>query len=189
MIQFSIIQENIIISLIILVRGSSSLFEALQDVFEKYLMEMKFVNPLLLIGVEGVIGLSIMIILFIFVGPITCGKDMGICIAGQPVDDFQDGMNYLLSHRAYLYMYCGQIVLMFLYNICRMYVNYHFTPAHRLLSKRLRALLIWILYFFREFGENQDEKLSVLFGEGATFLFQLIGISIFVELIIIEYVE
>ena len=49
---------------------------AFQEVTEKFLMDKKYFNPLLLVGLEGVIGLCLLLILTLTIGPFHCGTEI-----------------------------------------------------------------------------------------------------------------
>ena len=63
--------------------------------------------------------------------------------------------------------------------------NYHYSPAHRVIPKTFRSFLVWLLKFNRFFGNNSSKATSVIIGIFISYLFQMIGVLLFVEILII----
>ena len=171
--------HNYIINLIL------NSIKALHDVYEKYLMDIYYIEPLLLLGLQGAITSIIIIFLLIFVGPLNCGYDIGLCTKNNPIDSFSQAMTFFSSHVDYLLLYLGQIVILYFYNICLVYTNYHYSPQIRLLSKIGRSFLRWFIYFIPFFGNNLDNSVLSLLIELFSLLLQMIGTFIFIEILII----
>lgn len=180
----SSIQMNVFI--VILLRIASNLLEALQDVFEKYLMEKKYVDPLLMLGLEGVIGMIITAIFYFFIGNMICSISTAFCTLNLPIDNFSNAMTFLGSHLAFLFIYIIQIFILFAYNLCRMLTNFHFSPAHRIISKIFRSILIWGLSYFSFYGSKwKNKNIFQIIIELISLILQSIGLLIFIELLII----
>ena len=162
--------------------------KAFHDVYEKYLMDKLFFEPLLILGLQGVFKFVIMIILLIFVGPLTCNFDFkskfdfetGLCTDGKPIDDAIEGIKIIFSKIDYLLLQLCQIVLQYFYNIFRIYTNYYYSPAHRLFSKTIRAFLRWFLYFIPYFGNNASKEFVTLLAECIGYILQIVGLMIFI---------
>ena len=176
---------NIVISVFI------NVSKAFHDVYEKYLMDKIFFAPLLILGLQGVIKFIIMLILLIFVGPLNCefssllDFETGLCTENKPIDDAIQGIMFIFSHIDYLLLTICQIVLQYSYNIFRVYINYYYSPAHRLFSKTIRAFLRWLLYFIPYFGNNASNEFITLLAECIGFILQIVGLMIFIEVVIL----
>ena len=173
-------------ALYILFMLSYSLFEALEDVLEKYVMEKKYVAPLLLLGLEGAIGVFIIGICFIFVGRIKCEIVIGLCELHKPIDDLGQGFKFLFTHYEYLILNFIRFIFLILYNVSRVLTNYHYTPAHRIIPKTFRRFLAWALVFIPNFPQSgEPKKAKQILGEFFAHFLQMFGVLLFVEVLII----
>ena len=178
-------QAEMNIYLYIILMIFCKLFEALQDVIEKYIMETKFVDPLLMLGGEGIVGVVVVGISFFFVSQIECSIKIGLCIKGNMVDDIKQGFSFIFSHHKYLIVLVIRFFFLILYNIFRVLMNYHYSPAHRVIPKTFRKFLVWILSFSQFFGDNSQKSSYVIVGELIGYCFQMFGVMMFVEVLII----
>ena len=92
---------------------------------------------------------------------------------------------FIFSHIDYLLLTICQIVLQYSYNIFRVYINYYYSPAHRLFSKTIRAFLRWLLYFIPYFGNNASNEFITLLAACIGFILQIVGLMIFIEVVIL----
>lgn len=68
-------------------------------------------------------------------------------------------------------------------------MNYHYTPAHRVIPKTFRKVLVWIIQFIPFFGDNAKESYHVIIGELLSYIFQMFGVLMFAEVIIVGICE
>ena len=67
-----------------------------------------------------------------------------------------------------------------------MLTNYHYTPAHRIIPKTFRRFLAWALVFIPNFPQKGESKtVGQIVGELFSHYFQMFGVLIFVEVLII----
>ena len=149
-------------------------------------MDVYYIDPLLLLGLQGAVTSIIIIFLLIFVGPLDCEFEIGLCTKDKSIDSFSDAISYFSSHINYLLLYLLQIIMIYFYNICLIFTNYYYSPQIRLLSKIVRAFMRWFIYFIPFLGNNLDKNIFNLLIELLSILLQLSGAFIFIELVIIR---
>lgn len=67
-----------------------------------------------------------------------------------------------------------------------MLTNFHFSPAHRIISKIFRSILIWGLSYFSFYGSKwKNKNIFQIILELISLILQSIGLLIFIELLII----
>ena len=157
------------------------LMGALLEVLEKYLMDIQYLSPYLIISVEGFIGIIVVSILLIFFK----GKTI---VSTIEIDDYNNCI-YLLHYNGYFQV--GIIIYVigiFIYNILRLLTNQRCSPTHLIIADCFGSLLGWILNFSIHFPEQKVQKdfyiQLTLMGVGYVFIF--IGLIIFLEFIVIN---
>ena len=178
-------KDNINIYVYIFITIFNNLFEALIDVLEKYIMEKKYVDPLLMLGGEGVVGMITVGICFLFVGQINCGYSIQICDKNSVVDNISYGFTFLITHYKYLLTHIILYFFLLAYNIFRVLTNYHYSPAHRIIPKTFKGFILWLLFFIPFFSENAKKDKNIIIGECIGYLFQMFGVLMFVEVLIL----
>lgn len=174
------LQDTIV--LLIVFNSINNIAMGIQEVVEKYIMDKKYIHPLLVIGLEGVLGLILIIITLLIVGPFHCAIDIDFC-QKDTFDDFFDSFKIILNEH-YL-VYFRQIILNFLSNLFRIYSNFFFSPTHRILSNEIGRLFVLIVTQIIKYFSDESIEVKSIGIELMDIIFEGIGISIFVELIII----
>ena len=170
----------------ILLMSSSQLFAALQDVVEKYTMEKMFLDPLLMLAGEGFVGVIIVGISFFVIDGMDCSVEVGLCKKGEKVEDLSVSFGFLGSNYQYIIIFFCRFLVHLVYNILRVLTNFHYSPAHRVIPKTFRSFIVWLWAFIPFFGSNASEPFLINLGTLASYLFQMIGVLIFVEVLIIS---
>ena len=96
---------------------------------------------------------------------------------------FFDSFKIILNEH-YL-VYFRQIILNFLSNLFRIYSNFFFSPTHRILSNEIGRLFVLIVTQIIKYFSDESIEVKSIGIELMDIIFEGIGISIFVELIII----
>lgn len=178
-------KEDVNVYLYIVLMFLCSLFEALQDVLEKYLMEKMYVDPLLMLGGEGIVGVIVVGCSFFLVNNVECSFKSGLCYYGNSkVDDLYQGLHFLFTHYKHLIAKAISFVFLVSYNVFRVLMNFHYTPAHRMIPKTFRRFLMWLINFIPIFYTTKKTT-TLIIGELASYIIQMFGVMMFVELIIV----
>ena len=136
----------------------SSTITAFQEVGEKYLMDKRYIDPLLLLSFEGFFGTILLGLSFIFLGKIDYPTVKGIygqfpfrlCEKESDMDtnihieDFVKCLEFLFSHFEYLISYILLFLGLFLYNHLKMLTIHYFSPIHTSMGNVLKLFLFWI---------------------------------------------
>ena len=177
----SMITKIAIISGIIVVYLMSSFL----DVIEKYLVDFKFISPYLIIAVEGFIGTCLVFPLFTLYNLIFPSEQ------NDPlIKDLSNCIEMIRSEKYYqigIVLYCIGI---YTFNIMRLLTNQRCSPVHRIVSDTLSTLLAWIIHLcvplFNASDQADDKKLLHIVIEGVGYAIVLIGLTIFLEFIVIN---
>lgn len=154
---------------------------SLQDVFEKYLMEYKFINIYLQLGTEGIIGTFILSVSFFFIGNITCTIESELCDLGKPVDSFVDAYSFIFSHYDYLLLFLCRFVCSYLFNVMRLLTTYYYTPVHFIIYYSINNYVVWLFDYIVDKGTKKTSFVGTLIA----YVLEIIGVLIFLEIIII----
>ena len=159
--------------------------ESFQNTLEKYLMDIQFFDPFMLLASEGFFGMIFMGCILIIGNNIKCTYDIyGLCLGkGKPIDDFIEAMSFLFTHKDYLLLYSLIILARLGYNSMKMMMNMHFTPLHRNIAKDLRQFGVFFLELFDIFGIRKKRMILEL----GTYIITFIGDLIFLEVIILGF--
>ena len=161
------------------------LLSSFLDVIEKYLVDFKFINPYLIISVEGFFGSCLAFPLFSLYYLIFPEENQG-----SQIDELNKCIKMILSEKYYIIgiiLYCIGI---FTYNIMRLLTNQRCSPVHRVISDTLSTLLAWIIHLcvplFNASDKPDDRKFEHIIIEGVGYVFVIIGLTIFLEFIVIN---
>ena len=162
---------------------------AFQEVGEKYLMDKKYFHPLLVLGLEGIVGIFLILVIIIIYSPFHCSYPIEneIC-RKDSLDDFLDKMKQVLTSY-YIIYFLFQILLTLLSNVFRIYSTFYLTPTHRILSMEIEYLLVLVINsVYNLFCSSKDDSSSKnnVFIELIMLIDEIIGVLIFVELIIVR---
>lgn len=144
-----------------------------EDVIEKYLMEKKYISPFAIIGLEGIVGLIIMLII--------------ICII-KPVILKELATFYFQENRGIIVVFDILFAISwFFYNIMRLMTNQNFFPTYIAISTVLGDLCIWIFKVIMVFAMPDEEGSNPPFYEYLlkiiSYCFILFGITLYLEII------
>ena len=143
-----------------------------ENVIEKYLMEKKYISPYSIIGLEGIIGIIIMIIICIF----------------HPVSLKELVLFYFDDNRKIILIFDILFAISwFFYNIMRLLTNQNFFPTYIAISTVLGDLCIWIFKVIIIFAMPNSEGSNPPFYEYLikiiSYCFILFGITLYLEII------
>ena len=141
-----------------------------------------------MLGGEGLVGIIVVGISLLFVSKTECSIEIGLCDKGSMIDDVKTGFQFLILHYEYLLVMICNFVFIPLYNVFGVMMNYHYTPAHRVIPKTFKVL-VWIIQFIPFFGDNAKESYHVIIGELLSYIFQMFGVLMFAEVIIVGICE
>ena len=174
------LKENgkIFSSVFIVILFLTYLFSSVQEVYEKYLIDIKFVNPFALIAFEGFGGLfttSCLLVVF-------------------------DNGKYFINTWQIISNNPGLIILVSIlyisitfFNSFRILTNQHYTPTHRSLSDSIASFIAWILKLTIPFLNQTTTKDDVFYIQniimGVLYIIMIIGVLIFLEIIILTFCD
>ena len=152
------------------------LSEAGIEVFEKYLMDVNFVSPFTVLGLQGVSGLFINVFLVIFI--IIFPDLLGIKVY----------FSYLINEgKSVLIMYMLYIVTNMGYNSFRVLTVQHFYPTYLGLNGILSNFFFWIANIIITASSSQQLNTSTILVQTVAHLIMIIGIVIYLEIIQLNF--
>ena len=165
-------------SVFIVILFLTYLFSSVQEVYEKYLIDIKFVNPFALIAFEGFGGLfttSCLLVVF----------DNGKYFIETWQIISQDQRLIILVSILY--------ISITFFNSFRILTNQHYTPTHRSLSDSIASFIAWILKLTIPFLNQTTTKDDVFYIQniimGVLYIIMIIGVLIFLEIIILTFCD
>ena len=159
------------------------------DCGEKYLMEYKYINPFIIVFLEGLSGTLIMIILLVSISYMKCTPESSFfCNDYGYVESFGRTIKYIFTHSYYALLFSCFLIFIFLTNTFRILINEHYSPVHRGISNTISPCFKWILRVTIPFfhSANQISDLSYYFGISFSYIFMIIGVLIFLQVILIN---
>ena len=154
------------------------LSEAGIEVFEKYLMDVNFISPFTVLGLQGVSGLFINVFLVIFI--IIFPDLLGIKVY----------FSYLINEgKSVLLMYMLYIVTNMAYNSFRVLTVQHFYPTYLGLNGILSNFFFWIVNIINPESSSQEfnTSSSTILVQTVAHLIMIIGIVIYLEIIQLNF--
>ena len=173
--------------IIVIIMIITQFLGSLVDCTEKYLMDKKYLSPFFVISIEGLCGFVLVSILIAILSSITCQISTLICNTNN--DIFIDNLSQIFQNLTpkIIGIVIFNIIAVFLFNIFRMKTNQQFSPLHRNLSHTFNTFIIWIIKAFIMVKDNEhisaSKKVLIIFSN----LFKIIGILIFLEIIILNF--
>ena len=156
------------------------LSEAGIEVFEKYLMDVNFVSPFTVLGLQGVSGLfiSVFLVIFIIIFPDLIGINLTV---------FKVYFSYLINEgKCVLIMYMLYIVTNMGYNSFRVLTVQHFYPTYLGLNGILSNFFFWIVKIITT-SSSQNLNTSTILVQAVAHLIMIIGIVIYLEIIQLNF--
>lgn len=183
----SIIYKDYFIKYILISSFQEFLSASLNNL-EKYLMDIQYIDPLLLQGLEGLFGMVVLILIYIPLSFIPCPKsnEYGICpekadYIVNPLKEvqilFENNINIICSFVI--------IVILTLFNLLRVTVLFYFTPNHKVMVNTMRPFLFCLLGIFqiKLFANKNEPWINVV--SMISYVICIIGMVIFLELVLI----
>ena len=165
-------------SVFIVILFLTYLFSSVQEVYEKYLIDIKFVNPFALIAFEGFGGLFTTSCLFVVFYNVKYFITTWQIISQNP---------RLIILVSILY------ISITFFNSFRILTNQHYTPTHRSLSDSIASFIAWILKLTIPFLNQTTTKDDVFYIQniimGVLYIIMIIGVLIFLEIIILTFCD
>lgn len=160
-----------------------------QDVIEKYLMQYKFINPFLIISIEGFIGLLFTSCSFIILNKIDCSENSLLCDSNSPTnhsyENFFESINQIFKHSQYLIGLLLYFIGTFVYNLCRIKTNEAYCPINRNIADLICFYLGLIFKLVIPFYRNDIPIIYVIL-QFLSYIIIIIGILIYFDILIIK---
>ena len=177
---FDLIQKGIsmnkifLLSLLTFIYLTSSLLEVL----EKYLMDVIFLNPYLIISSEGIFVIVIISGLIPLFHIIT--------IDGVPIENLTECFALLSKYQIYKIGLIIYFIGVFIYNILRLLTNQRSSPVHLIMADCFSTLLSLLLQMSVPYF-NEGKKIEtgmIVIGIGYVFIFS--ELMIFLEFVVVN---
>ena len=185
------LKENgkIFSSVFIVILFLTYLFSSVQEVYEKYLIDIKFVNPFALIAFEGFGGLFNTSCLLVVFYNVKCVSGV-ICEENAPkTEDFIKTWQIISKNPILIILVSILYISITFFNSFRILTNQHYTPTHRSLSDSIASFIAWILKLTIPFLNQTTTKDDVFYIQniimGVLYIIMIIGVLIFLEIIIL----
>lgn len=167
------------------------LLKGLYEVFEKYLIDVKYMNPFAVNGLEGIIGLLVFIAIIVFIefSPFTFRFIRGLHNYFEIISIF---------YMEYFFWYLLIIIASFVYHSFRILTIQHFYPTYTGLSDVFGSFFIWIwncffnkqyLAFLDHYGRKVDYERNIwnTLIELFCFIIIMLGILVYLEIIQLNF--
>ena len=171
---------KIYISIILILIFNTFLY-SLQEVLEKYLMDVKFLSINKLLYYQGIIGMTLTFIILIILNNIKCFDfltKLSICERNERIESFNSIFD-LMQNFSYLFLSIIYILLCSGANIYKLQTNKMMTPMHRTISDSAVMPIYIIIYY-------SNTNLNVLIITLIFSLFVLFMCLIYCEVIVIK---
>ena len=127
-----------------------TILDGFREVLPKYLMEKKYVEPLILIFYEGVIWLIINFGFLFFGIPsfVINSKDEFIIDIISVQKILENSKNLIIQSCLLFIMVCGvTMIIQFFHRVSEVYTTFYFSPIHRLLPNNFQNDIIVLIIF------------------------------------------
>jgi len=149
--------SDVFVGILLVLSGSA--LNSLQNVFEEKLLKGYSVDPLDVVGWEGVIGTALCIFVMLPIVQAIPGSDVG------SVENTRDTLMMLTGNAGMTIVTLGYSVALALMNFYSQVVTKLMTAVHRMLISTCRVVLVWVIDLFIYYaipnGENYGEFLDV----------------------------
>ena len=150
-------------SVFIVILFLTYLFSSVQEVYEKYLIDIKFVNPFALIAFEGFGGLFTTSCLLVVFYNVKCVSGV-ICEENAPkTEDFIKTWQIISKNPILIILVSILYISITFFNSFRILTNQHYTPTHRSLSDSIASFIAWILKLTIPFLNQTTTKDDVFY--------------------------
>ena len=170
-----------------------------QDVYEKYLMDIHYINPILIVGLEGVVGFTSLSIAFLPFKYSCPFDNLGVCKQltdsldnkiYSPLEDFPQKIKDIFTKKGFLFGHIFLIFGLLSFNLFQCLTIFYYTPIHKAMANTVKIFLFWILGLIDSdyFGGNGEKVYSVVnIFSLIAYLLSLLGVSIFLELLMLGF--
>ena len=170
-----------------------------QNVYEKYLMDIYYINPILIVGLEGVIGFTSLSIAFLPFKYSCPFADLGVCkqltdslgnTIYSPLEDFPQKIKDIFTKEGFLFGHIFLIFGLLSFNLFRCLTIFYYTPIHKAMANTVKIFFFWILGLIDSdyFDGNKQKVYSIVnIFNLIAYLLSLLGVSIFLELLMLGF--
>ena len=158
----------------------SYIWSACQEVNEKYIMDVKYVSPFAVVGLEGIGGLVSMTIIY----PI-----LAVFNKGFGFDRLSNYMKFIFCKNPCIWIYYIILIISIsAFNTYKVLTIHHFYPTYNGLSDVLGDFINWIVFYildkyFKIQISNTDKIKSSFFINIISYLIMTLGIIIYLEIV------
>ena len=164
-------------------------------------MDIHYINPLLIVGLEGVVGFTSLSIAFLPFKYYCPFDSLGVCkqlrdTEGNAIysalEDFPMKLKEIFTKEGFALGYFFLIFGLLIFNFFRTFTIFYYTPIHKAMANTVK------IFFFRLLGMINTDYFG---GNGKSFLsfvniisliayfISLLGVSIFLELIMLGFMH
>ena len=163
---------------------------AFQDVNEKYLMDIKYMSPYLVISLEGIFGVIITSFLFIILNRIDCPDNSIFCSrdssTNHSVENFIETISFIMSNKEYFIGFFTFMLGACFFNIFRLKTNEVYSPTHRSIADSIGACLSWIMKLCIPYFNNEKIVFYNSIIKGLAYIIIIFGVGIYLEFMVIN---
>ena len=166
----------------------------IQETSEKYLIDKKYVSPFMMVAFEGLIGNSIITMMFIPLSHISCGnKKTTTLLHCNPysnnervIEDILESVLFVIRNKQYIIFLSALFVSYLLFNIFRILTNSKCSPTHRAIADILGYFLFWVVRFNSFFKPTKMHEAPFWLIGGVCYVIIILGVFVYLELIVIN---
>ena len=160
----------------------SILIQGCQYIIEEKLLGSYYLNPMKVVGWEGITGLTLFSILLPILQFIPCKND--VCSNGV-VEDTKLAMTQISKSGLLIIFVIGNIVLVGGMNGMGMAVTKYASSASRVTLSQAKTVIVWLFFLFAHMFINVSVKETFSFLQLGGFVIMLFGIIIYNEILIL----
>ena len=161
----------------------SYIWSACQEVNEKYIMDVKYVSPFAVVGLEGIGGLVSMTIIYPILAVFNKEFDF------DHLKDYMKFMKFIFCKNPCIWIYYIILIISIsAFNTYKVLTIHHFYPTYNGLSDVLGDFIYWIVFYildkyFKIQISNTDKIKSSFFINIISYLIMTLGIIIYLEIV------
>ena len=161
----------------------SYIWSACQEVNEKYIMDVKYVSPFAVVGLEGIGGLVSMTIIYPILAVFNKEFDF------DHLKDYMKFMKFIFCKNPCIWIYYIILIISIsAFNTYKVLTIHHFYPTYNGLSDVLGDFIYWIVFYildkyFNIQISNTDKINSSFFINIISYLIMTLGIIIYLEIV------
>ena len=156
------------------------IWAAFQEVLEKYLMEIKYISPFSVIGIEGIGGLIMMIIVVTVLCIIP--NDLGFSFT-----NYRMYLGHIFTDCSDILPYFGILFIgLFLFNTFRLLTNNFCYPTYKGLSDVFGDFFRWMIFSWIGLTKNENELYYYII-KVIAYVLMILGVVIYLEIIQLNF--